>query len=574
MRQQSDNLAEALYRWLGIPLREQPPNHYRLLGLAIFEHSPEVIESAADRQMAHVRAQACGPRSAASQQILNALSSARICLLDERHKAKYDAALRSQLALAQAPTGVAPVAQANPISIRPAEKRPLPQESSELVASPAKPIHQTFAWAGAAIIGVLLFFMVASHFARSVFVPRNDEVVKVASADRPASLKKDEPKDAPPEIETKLPAIDSIQPPTLSPPPNPVPSIVPGPIAEPKPPAIAPAPSSQNVVPENPVPAIAPPPDPQSTVPTIPPPAIAPFGAEQARAHQEAWAKFLGQQVVETDSVGLKLVIIPPGEFEMGMSHEEIDAAIRAAGNATPKFIENLHSQGPRHHVKITKPFFIGMHEVTVGQFRQFVEATNYKTDLARLGKAVGLNKDKWLARRQYDWQKMGQFEPSDDHPVVNIDWNDAVAFCEWLSNREQRAYRLPTEAEWEYACRAGTTTKFFWGDEDGQSSQFMWLTVAGSSALDHPVGQKKPNAFGLCDILGNAFEPCQDWYSPGYYSRSPVEDPRGPESGKNRVVRGLPWGTFARNELPANEGFFKAALLGIRVVREVGDRN
>ena len=122
------------------------------------------------------------------------------------------------------------------------------------------------------------------------------------------------------------------------------------------------------------------------------------------------------------------------------------------------------------------------------------------------------------------------------DHPVVRISWNDADAFCKWLSKEEGKTYRLPTEAEWEYACRAGTSTAYSFGDDRAELAEHAWFDQSET----HPVGKKKPNAWGLYDMHGNAEEWCADWYDPGYYAASPAQDPAGPESGDSRVVRSM----------------------------------
>jgi formylglycine-generating enzyme required for sulfatase activity len=110
----------------------------------------------------------------------------------------------------------------------------------------------------------------------------------------------------------------------------------------------------------------------------------------------------------------------------------------------------------------------------------------------------------------------------------VHVCWLDAKAFCDWLSKKEGKAYRLPTEAEWEYACRAGSTGDFCFGDDEARLGEYAWYK-ANSDDTTHPVGQKKPNAWGLYDMHGNVVEWCQDWYDYAYYASSPAEDPKGP---------------------------------------------
>ena len=172
---------------------------------------------------------------------------------------------------------------------------------------------------------------------------------------------------------------------------------------------------------------------------------------------------------------------------------------------------------------------------------------------------AFGWNPDKkkFGPNETHSWRKAG-FEQTDDHPVVNVSWNDAVEFGKWLSGKEGKTYRLPTEAEWEYACRAGTATRYHHGDDpeglaqvgnvaDATAKETFpdWKsTIAARDgyAFTAPVGKFKANAFGLYDVHGNAWEWCADWYAADYYKASPPEDPKGPDSGTDRVLRGGSW--------------------------------
>jgi len=172
--------------------------------------------------------------------------------------------------------------------------------------------------------------------------------------------------------------------------------------------------------------------------------------------------------------------------------------------------------------------------------------------------RCVALSKDgDWKEVDGLNWQKPG-FDQQDTHPVTCVSWDDATAFCQWLSREDGRTYRLPTEAEWEYACRAGTDTFFFWGDDpddgegylngadetgtpDGRSWTYKFSFKDGYAATS-PLGRFKPNAFGLYDVLGNVNEWCSDWWGSGYYGESPVDDPTGPTAGSGRVFRGGGW--------------------------------
>jgi formylglycine-generating enzyme required for sulfatase activity len=261
----------------------------------------------------------------------------------------------------------------------------------------------------------------------------------------------------------------------------------------------------------------------------------------------------------------MEMTLIPAGEFMMGSGDST---------EATKKLFDQTHGdQGlpagfwsrehPRHRVRITGAFYIGTYHVTRGQFRRFVEDTGYRTEAEKGEKpgAFGLNAGTGLEdyKKEYCWRHVG-FEQTDEHPVVCVTWNDAQAFCAWLSKKESKNYRLPTEAEWEYACRAGTTTRYYCGDDPDTLAQVgnvadatvkakfpSWnATIKASDGyvFTAPVGKFKPNVFGLYDMHGNVSGWCADWMSEEYYSRSPVDDPTGPESGTARVVRSGSWGT------------------------------
>ncbi len=272
--------------------------------------------------------------------------------------------------------------------------------------------------------------------------------------------------------------------------------------------------------------------------------------------------------------VKLELVLIPAGKFKMGSGESAEDTA--AYFNET--YRENFPADGmggleanvfngehPQHDVRITRPFFMGLYPVTRGQFKQFVADTAYKTDKdkdkPRLAWGWDSDKKQFSNDEKYSWQNTG-FKQTDEHPVVNVTWNDAVAFCQWLSQKEGQTYRLPTEAEWEYSCRAGTTTRYPSGDDPktlGKVADLADLADAPVRAntpdwkymirhsdnyvFTSPVGKSKPNAFGLYDMHGNAFQWCSDWYDDKYYAASPADDPTGPDSGRFRTLRGGTWG-------------------------------
>ena len=255
----------------------------------------------------------------------------------------------------------------------------------------------------------------------------------------------------------------------------------------------------------------------------------------------------------KTNSLGMKLTLIPAGEFMMGSPEGEAGAEA------------NEH---PQHRVRITRPFYLGTYSVTRGQFAKFVAATNYKTDKEKdgngkrgSGSASGPDADGSAEKADSTWRNPG-FPQTDEHPVVEVSWNDAVAFCKWLSNQEGKKYRLPTEAEWEYACRAGTTTAYFFGDNSAELAEFAHHTHDSTA----PVGTLRPNPFGLYDIIGNSWQWCADWYGADYYKKSPADDPPGPPTGAVRVERGGSWRSGPARCRSAVRDFFGPGHHGYRI--------
>jgi formylglycine-generating enzyme required for sulfatase activity len=230
------------------------------------------------------------------------------------------------------------------------------------------------------------------------------------------------------------------------------------------------------------------------------------------------------------NTIGMDLVLIPNGKFTMGWPKADL------------RLGEN--DDRDEHEVEITKAFYLGKYEVTKGEFAAFVRATS--------------------------WANAGT-GATDRHPVENVNCEDALAFCKWLSQLEGQKYRLPTEAEWEYSCHAGSNKRFCFGDnEDHELDQYAWYHGTDPEHKTHAVGQKKPNAWGLYDMHGNVWEWCQDRYSADYYKKSPRQDPQGPAAGIERVMRGGSCFNEAnycsaifRNSVPSRRDF----AIGFRVV-------
>lgn len=220
------------------------------------------------------------------------------------------------------------------------------------------------------------------------------------------------------------------------------------------------------------------------------------------------------------------LVVVPAGEFRMGSPVDETSQPgwpPKAGGN-----------ERPVHEVRLAKPFAIGQYEVTVRQFAAFITDSNYEPPPGCLDLTLGIARGGPAENPALSWRNPG-FAQQPDEPVVCVSWNDAVAYTEWLTKRTGLDYRLPTEAEWEYAARAGTSTAYFWGDDPGLPCLYAntrtapevlareQIVTEGNFPCDDtattlsPVGRYQPNAFGLYDALGNAFEWTADCNHPDY---------------------------------------------------------
>lgn len=327
---------------------------------------------------------------------------------------------------------------------------------------------------------------------------------------------------------------------------------------------------------------------PETLIKRRPETAIAPFTSERAKALQIAWADFLDTKIEWTNSTEMKLVLVPPGVFLMGSTPAQVLEAIQSAKTSGKTWgYTAISDEAPQHRVELTRPLWVGETEITIGQFELFVRETNYLTDGERFGggSSVLLNETD-PTKKSITWRSPG-YPISGDSAVCQVTLNDAIQFCNWLSTREQLqpcygqsatgdwepfieadGYRLPTEAEWEFACRAGTTTSYHFGESSKPHSEFA--TGRGGNVASAP-----PNPFGLFDMSGSVEEWCQDWWSGTYYSESPASDPTGPASQtptRGRVVRGGTWTDFPHMWRSAyrrdSEPMRRTTMIGFRVVR------
>ena len=274
-----------------------------------------------------------------------------------------------------------------------------------------------------------------------------------------------------------------------------------------------------------------------------------PFDADEALRRQEETAETLDIPIEHENEIGMMFRLIPAGEFMMGSPEEE----------------EDRRDDESLHQVEITRAFYLGVCEVTKAEWEAIMETT--------------------------PWEAKAYSAEGADYPATYVHSQNALEFCRRLSTQEGKTYRLPTEAEWEYACRAGSSTAFCCGDSDSSLGEYAWYGedaawVIGFPGLysdqKHPyeVGLKRANAWGLYDMHGNVSEWCQDWYGIDYDVAKTI-DPRGPSSGVFRVNRGGSWDyseSFCRSagrdgdmwNFQSNSLILRSGGLGFRVVCSV----
>jgi len=250
------------------------------------------------------------------------------------------------------------------------------------------------------------------------------------------------------------------------------------------------------------------------------------------------------------NSVGIRLIYVPPGEFLMGSPAEE----------------KGRWEDEKLHRVRLTQGFYLGETEVTWGQFTKIFEAREFK--------------------RQYSESLFGPplFSQQPEEPVASVTWEIALKFCTALTVKERKEgllplneiYRLPTEAEWEYACRAGTRTPYFFGSDVKLLGKYAWFLWNTQDMYLHPVKQKRPNPWGFYDQYGNAAEWCLDFY--GEYPEGLAIDPMGPSKGEDRVVRGgssksepFDCRSAVRLRAPPKLSALGGRVVGFRIVRAKG---
>jgi formylglycine-generating enzyme required for sulfatase activity len=244
------------------------------------------------------------------------------------------------------------------------------------------------------------------------------------------------------------------------------------------------------------------------------------------------------------------MVLIPGGTFSMGSENGESD-------------------EKPVHQVTLSD-FYLGKYEVTVAEFRVFINDTGYKTDAEKGGNSQVYENGKWTDKAGLNWRNDAEGKTAqDNHPVIHVSWNDANAYCDWLSKKSGKNYRLPTEAEWEYGARGGVQSKGYKYAGSNNIGDVGWYS-SNSGNKTHAVGDKIPNELGLYDMTGNVWEWCSDWK--GEYSTSSKTNPTGSYSGSDRIVRGGSWFSFPQYCRVTYRDFnppdFRYYLLGFRLAR------
>ena len=541
--------------WLSIPLSELPANFYRLLGLSLFESDVNVIEKAADRQMTFVRTFQTGQYSRQSQQILNELAKARIILLNKEKKAQYDAKLKAmQNAGSTVEIDVDSLLDSDDIKLVPQLSKPsqTPQPwSNPTVASssntpepspsenntpPPIPNSQNnsekycIAILSALVVVQLIIFGIvqleyflkpsSTEIAQNQTHQKDDgeesaeaKVRRLAEHYYNQSVELQDIEDYDEAMCKATVAVD-LQPndelykaqlQTLA-------RLIKS-LEKTKKTLIAEA-DTNNSEQEKPV-SVA-----DNT------------GCSADSGHFDGHKRAGDREVFRVNGVEFAFHWCPAGTFTMG----------------SPESEEGHGDKEIQHQVTLTKGFWIMETEVTVGMFKAFVNDTGYKskgnTPYGRIGNESELNPN-------LSWLDPG-FKQDDNHPVSCVSWDDATEFCKWLSRKTEQNITLPTEAQWEYACRAGSTTAYFWGnvlngDKADCNGNFPYGTKTKGKYIGKtmPVGSYLPNAWGLYDMHGNVYEWCQDW--DGDYSNESVTDPIGPLSGSNRISRGGGWDNMAQ---------------------------
>jgi len=238
-----------------------------------------------------------------------------------------------------------------------------------------------------------------------------------------------------------------------------------------------------------------------------------------AQAKSSKQPKTAGPRQMTLDlgkGVTMKFVLVPAGEFMMGCKFPPAEAAKKYGGKES-----NYASEYPRHKVTVSEPFYMGVYEVTQSQWAAVMDS------------------------KPYDGKMLTRIGP--DYPASWVHWNEAMEFCGKLSKKIGKTVTLPSEAQWEYACRAGSDTEYCYGDDPSKLSDYGWwrgnmVDNKKAKTYARKGGGRKPNAWGLYDMHGNVWEWCRDWFNKDFYAKKNKVDPVNTKEGKNPSVRGGSW--------------------------------
>lgn len=320
--------------------------------------------------------------------------------------------------------------------------------------------------------------------------------------------------------------------------------------------------------------------------PTGAPPVVPtfPFTADAARTYQKGYADWLGLPLEWRSDLGMSFILIPPGTFQMGSPADE------------PGHNLSGYDESPRHAVSLTRAFYLSKTETTVGAFLYFALKTKYVTDIEKNGGGNAHDeKAVWKHRPGTYWKKPGfaaAFELKKEHPVVHVSWTDSTEFCTWLQKTmavQGGQYGLPTEAQWEWACRAGSGARYWWGPDEDKTGKVAnvgdkslkrihpdWprtiMPMDDGHAFLAPVGTYRANAFGLHDMLGNVWEFCSTKF--GKYPKEARTDPTDGDPKRGYAVRGGGWSNVAADVRCASRNadppHFGHSNLGFRVALQI----
>jgi sulfatase modifying factor 1 len=554
------------HQWLGIPETERPISKYRLLALVDFESDRGVISAAAERQTIYLRTLQSGEHEVLVAQLLNEVSQARVTLLNADQKAEYDEELRKQqtpepepettpppIPVVQTPTPAptpvvvrGTVTQEFPVSVVQPTKKPRREVPKEIWKRPAV--------IGVSVVGVIGVFVLVI----SLMFSGDAEPVVSNTAGRISAEMAVEKADAEKAAAVSAALDKGDWKAVLSLYPNNSEGLRMKAVADK---AVADKAVADKAVADKAVAdkAVA---DKAVADKAVADKAVADKAAMEKAAMEKAAMEKAAMEKAAMEKAAMEKAAMEKAAMEkaailagdpitntFGMTFNEIPAGTFMMGS--PESEKNRGDDEHQHKVTISKAFYMQTTEVTQGQWQEVMDT------------------EPWKGQR---WVREGP-----NYPASYVSWNDAIVYCKKLSKKLGSTYRLPTEAEWEYACRAGTETAWSFGNDEGDLDEYAWLPETTNDIDEkyaHQVRLKKPNAFGLYDMHGNVSEWCNDYYGDDYYKQSPVKDPVGLGSGVLYVFRGGNWVNDSRYTRSAPRVRFVADYrrgnFGFRLVREL----